>query len=143
MRRAHAIEPALRALASGMLAVFLFGSASGPLRTCLSHPGHAEGAHADRGQASAHASSANADAHMAASHRATVPVEQSPTSGHDGCSCLGRCSLEQVPSLLGARATTVAFSPEARRVLVVRSASVHPGTAPYALPLARPPPTVV
>jgi hypothetical protein len=133
MMPATAYKQALRACSVGILAVFAFGSVSGPLRTCLSHPAHAGGAHGGSDSSALHG----------AMHDAGTPKDHGPATDHEGCSCLGRCSLENPPSLPGALAPTLAHAPDAPRALVAASVRVFTGHDLFDLPLARPPPAVV
>ena len=130
MRLTIAHERALRALGAGILAVFAFGTASGPLRDCVSHPGHAAGQHSAE-----HVASSSPGPTASAGHL--------PASEHDGCSCLGLCSLEQAPGLTDAWGPRVAYTPNAPKALVAASARPHAACDAFDLPLARPPPAVV
>ena len=157
MKRAIADKPVLRALAMALLAAFAFGSASGPLRTCLTHPGHTSGSHAGTSDVSHGHSGGHSDHHSAGrsgghsgGHSLVSPAApasaagpDAPTSGHDGCSCLGRCSLEHAPSLAAAAQSAAAHVPGAPKALAASAARSDTGRAPFDLPLARPPPAVV
>ena len=149
MKRASADKPVLRPLAMALLAAFAFGSASGPLRTCLTHPGHASGSHvgmtdASGGHTAGHAvEQTDRHAHGSLPAVAFAWDSDAPTSGHAGCSCLGRCSLEQAPSLAAADQPATAHVPGAPKALAASAARSDTGRAPFDLPLARPPPAVV
>lgn len=130
MPRDTADKRAIRTLGVSVLAVFLFGWASGPLRTCFSHPGHASG----------HASELAPD-HMV-SHAETNTPETAPTAEHEGCSCLGQCSLEHAP-LPGTDRPALAHSPTPPKALIAASGRTYAKHDPFGLPLARPPPAVV
>lgn len=133
MIRANAHKRSLRVLVAGILAVFFVGSASGPLRTCYSHLGHAPG--------SSHASHAGQG--MASSHHETSHSSDSPEAGHEGCNCLGRCSPEQAPYLPGTDSPSLAHAPAVPKTLVPVRIQPLPEHDPLNLPLARPPPTVL
>jgi len=140
MLKAKAYERALRALGTGVLAVFLVGSASGPLRTCLNHPGHAAGDHGVEYSAVSHVAEHVADH---SGHETTEPVDHGPATDHEGCSCLGRCSLEHAPSLLGSLGPSLAHTPAAPKAIAASAVQDFVRQDPFDLPLARPPPAVV
>jgi hypothetical protein len=142
MIRARHNQLAVRALALGLLAAFAFGSASGPLRTCLAHPGHGSGSHG----ASEHLTQDASHAGHAAYHAdtdGTRAEHDMPSNGHEGCSCLGRCSIEQAPGLSGIGVAAVAYSSAVPKALPAPAVRAHKGREPFSLPLARPPPAVV
>lgn len=149
MNRANACERVTRVLGTAIVAVFLFGSVSGPLRTCLSHPTHASGSHGGMHSAPQHAAAqgaTQAPSHGAThgdTHGETAPAEHVPATDHAGCSCLGRCSLENAPGLPGSFGPTTAQASDAPRATVAASVRVYTGRDPFQLPLARPPPAVV
>lgn len=129
MRPADVRKRALDVLGAGILAVFLLGSASGPLRPCPTHPGHASDAHEGE--------------HPAPSHDATSPTDH-PTGGeHPGCSCLGQCSLEHAPGLAGSDELSAERAPAAPKTLPMPPLRPRAQHDPFDLPLARPPPADV
>ncbi len=142
MIRARHNELPVRALALGLLAAFAFGSASGPLRTCLAHPGHGSGSH---GAVEDLAQEATHDGHGTHHGPAdgTLLDHEGPATGHDGCSCLGRCSIQQAPGLVGAGVAAVAYSSAVPKALPAPAVRAHEGHELFDLPLARPPPAVV
>ena len=121
---------ALRLLGTGVLAIFIVGAASGPLRTCLSHPGHTSGELAMAPESPS-------------SHGPGASASHGPTSEHDGCSCLERCSLEQAPGLLESPGPGVAHDPSVPKTLAAPSVRSYAAADAFDIPLARPPPAVV
>jgi len=132
MTRDAAHRRAMRALGALVLGVFLFGFTSGPLRTCQSHPGHAP----------AQQSTDVAQNHMAA-HHASQPGDTVPHREHEGCSCLGQCSLEHPHQLAPARAPALVLVPMVPRAVVSEHDLPQVEQTWRSLPLARPPPAVV
>ncbi|MGD8280323.1 MAG: hypothetical protein PVJ80_07150 [Gemmatimonadota bacterium] len=133
MIRANTHKRTLRLLVASILAIFVVGSASGPLRTCYSHLGHAPGS----------AQALHAGAETASSHHVSGHAADDPAAGHEGCSCLGRCSPEQAPYLPGADTPSLAHAPAVPKTLVAAWIQPLPEHDPLNLPLARPPPTVL
>jgi hypothetical protein len=131
MRRGSATTRAIRTLGTLVLAVFLLGLTSGPLRKCVSHPAHATGAHAGE----------LAPEHVTA-HHGPAHEERAPDPGHGGCTCLGQCSLEQAPHV-GVGVPALAHGPEAPRALAAASGALPSPIDRIGIPLARPPPAVV
>jgi len=123
---------ATRTLGALVLGAFLFGFTSGPLRTCQSHPGHAP----------AQKSADVAHDHMAA-HQASQPHESVPHREHEGCSCLGQCSLEHPHPLAPARAPALVLAPMVPRAVLADHDLPQVKQSWRSLPLARPPPAVV
>jgi len=123
---------AMRTLGVSVMAVFLFGLTSGPLRTCVSHPGHSLDQHESQ-VASVHG----------ASHHAMPTTDRAPDAEHEGCSCLGHCSVETSPYAAGVEAPVLAQTPDAPRDLVPVSGRVLTKNDQLRLPLARPPPAIV
>jgi hypothetical protein len=121
----------MRALGTSVLAVFVLGFTSGPLRSCVSHPGHAPAQHAHESVPDAHAGS----------HHATQ-TDDGPTPPHSGCSCLGVCSVEQAPYLPVAYTPTPAYVPTAPKTISWVSGRTHAKRDQLDVPLARPPPVV-
>jgi hypothetical protein len=124
MPRGTAHKQVMRALGCMVLAVFLVGFWSGPVRSCFSHPDHASAAEHEGSLRSV------------AGHRA-------PAAEHEGCTCLARCNVEQAPYLSGADFLAQAFTPHAPRALVAAQGRTHSKHDQRSLPLARPPPAVV
>lgn len=120
----------LRLLVAGILSVFLVGSASGPVRTCFTHLGHAPGSSHSTGE-------------MAASHHASEQADETPEAQHEGCSCLGRCSLEQAPYLSSTDHPSLAYAPAVPKALSAATPKPLVEHDPLNLPLARPPPTLL
>lgn len=132
--RAAGHRSAMRVLGGVVLSVFLFGFTSGPLRTCLSHPGHAP----------AQQSTDVAHDHMATHHgHGSSHEESAPHREHEGCSCLGQCSLEHPHYLPAARMPAPADAPMVPRALRAHTGLLVTQRVWRALPLARPPPAVV
>ena len=129
MPRADNRALALRLFCGGLLAAFVFGSWTGPLRDCLAHPGHESGVHGAE--------------HAASGHVAETDTHEGPLSGSYACTCLGHCSVENAPSLAAPLPLALTFAPEAPKLLAATSARAYPARAPFDLPLARPPPAVV
>ncbi|MDH3207843.1 MAG: hypothetical protein OEO79_14660 [Gemmatimonadota bacterium] len=123
---------AMRALGVSVLAVFLFGLTSGPLRTCVSHPGHASDQHESQ-VATEHG----------ASHHPMPATDRAPDAEHEGCSCLGHCSVETAPYAPRAGVPVLAQTPDAPRDLSPVVDQVLTKRDQFRLPLARPPPAVV
>jgi hypothetical protein len=132
MPRNPANERATSALGMSVLAVFVLGITSGPLRSCVSHPGHAPAQHAHESVPDAHAGS----------HHATQAGDEERTPEHPGCSCLGLCSLEQAPYLPVARTPNLAYVPTAPKTISWVSDRTHAKRDQFDVPLARPPPVV-
>jgi hypothetical protein len=132
MSRDAAQSRATRVLGALVLSIFLFGVTSGPLRTCISHPGH--------GLAMPMADVASS--HMAA-HQQTPPDQQRPHREHEGCSCLGQCSLEHPQFLSATPVPVLAQTPIMPRALPPDTGRTHKPHDRLSLPLARPPPAVV
>ena len=139
MVRANAYKRVLRALGAGVLAVFAFGSTSGPLRTCLNHPSHASGEHGAEHSATSHAVD-HATAY--AGHEPPPPVDHGPASDHEGCSCLGLCSLENAPGLPGERGPSLVAAPNAPKAIAADVVNDFRRHDAFNVPLARPPPAV-
>ena len=131
MPRGSAYKRAMSTLGTSVLAVFLFGLTSAPLRPCFSHPGH------DSGHANELAQE------PIASHHGATTTEHAPASEHEGCSCLSQCSLEHAPHLPGADLPALAYSPIAPKALIAASGRTHTPHDQFGVPLARPPPAVV
>ena len=125
-----ATRSALRLLGVGVLAIFIMGAASGPIRTCLSHPGHASGELAMAPE-------------FPSAHGPEASASHGPTSEHEGCSCLERCSLEQAPGLLESPGPGVADDPSVPKTLAAPWVRPYAPAAAFDIPLARPPPAVV
>jgi hypothetical protein len=132
MARSSAYDYWTRALGAPVLGVFLFGLTSGPLRPCDSHPGHSSGVH-EATLASEHIGS----------HGTSHATDRSSVPQHRGCSCLGRCSVEQTPYLPGADVAPVVHTPAAPKALAAASTPHFAGHDRLRVPLARPPPAVV
>ena len=139
MLRANTQDRVLRALCAGVLATFVFGSTSGPLRTCLNHPSHATGEHGGEHSATSHAAEHGAHGGLAG----TRPSDHAPASDHEGCSCLGRCSPEPDPGLPATAGPAPVHGPWAPKAILAAATRPFEGQAPFDLPLARPPPAVV
>lgn len=132
MARHSAYDFWTRTLGVPVLGVFLFGITSGPLRPCDSHPGHSSALH-ETSLASEHVGS----------HEAGHANDHSSVPQHQGCSCLGRCSVEQAPYLPGADVAPVVHTPTAPKALAAASIPHFAGHDRLRIPLARPPPAVV
>ena len=128
----HAYKRATRSLGVSILAVFLFGLTSAPLRTCVSHPGHSSGQHGGQ-VATEHG----------ASHHVMPATDRAPDVDHRGCSCLGQCSVQTEPYAPGAEVPVLAESRDAPRDLAPVSATELAKHDKFRLPLARPPPNIV
>jgi hypothetical protein len=132
MPRDTAHKRAIRALGCAVLAVFFFGFTSGPVRTCFSHPGHASGQHASGGTLE------HTD-----THHGSTASDWTPTAEHEGCNCLGRCTVEPAPYLSGADLRTQIFTPHAPKTLIAVRGRAHAKHDQTGLHLARPPPAVI
>jgi len=136
MPRYAAESRAMRALGTFMLAAFVAGLVSGPLRTCVTHPGH--GLPESTGDVAV----GHLAEHMAA-HQQTPPDDGVPHREHEGCSCLGQCSLEHPQYLPTTAVPVLAQAPMVPRALVAEHGRPLPQHDRLSLPLARPPPSVV
>lgn len=123
---------AVRTLGVSVLAIFLFGLTSGPLRTCVSHPGHSSSQHGG-----------DAAPEHDASHHASPATDGAPDAEHQGCTCLGVCSVQTAPYAPGADLPALAQSPDATRDLSPAIDQVLLKHDRFRLPLARPPPAVL
>ena len=132
MPRDAAHRRAVRALGALAVGVFLFGFTSGPLRTCQSHPGHAPAEQ-----------STDAAQHDMAAHKASQPDHGVPHREHEGCSCLGQCSLEHPHHMAPARAPALVLAPMVPRAVLADHDLPRVEQHWRSLPLARPPPAVV
>ena len=131
MLRITANKRALSTLGTCVLAVFLFGLSSGPLRPCASHPGHTSAPHGS-----------HVAPDQASSHHATHSTEQTHAPD-EGCTCLDQCSLEHAPYLFGADLPSLAYDTAIPRALVASAGRAHAKHDQFGVPLARPPPEVV
>jgi len=121
---------AVRTLGVLVLLTFASGFASGPLRPCRTHPAH--------GQSAPDASVA----HRASAHHPSGLHEPQTPQTHDGCSCLGHCSLEQPPHLSGTYVPVLLEAPPAPLSLAEGVDWVPTERDRLRLHLPRPPPTI-
>lgn len=113
------------------------------VRGCAMHGGRAVQAMPAPSAASASAGAADAHAHHGPSATSPVDAGAPESSGHECCTCLGRCCAA---STVVAPAVSVAFvaSVEQRTARPATVSTTRPETErPYALPFANGPPLAV